>query len=166
MGKDKKSMQRKREIKTDADIIIIASTTGAANSLNEEYILPHHKLVIDCGFAPMLIDGKMVVDGDVSKSAYSIPQFITPVPGGIGPMEMAVLGERFTNKILVEANLSPLKPWQLIRLDDLTPEDLRQGSYLTKTSLQEVITLEQALEQNVSKSSQFRSQTREDRQEL
>jgi methylenetetrahydrofolate dehydrogenase (NADP+) / methenyltetrahydrofolate cyclohydrolase len=163
---DEKTMKNKGNIKIDTDIIIITSTTGAANSLNEEYILPRHKLVIDCGFAPMLIDGKMVVDGDVSKSAYSIPQFITPVPGGIGPMEMAVLGERFTNKILTEANLSPLKPWQLTRLENLTPEDLRRGNYLTETSLQEIVTLEQSLEKNISKSSQSRSLAPEDRQEL
>jgi len=32
--------------------------------------------------------------GDVDRSAYSIPQNITPVPGGVGPIEMAILAER------------------------------------------------------------------------
>jgi hypothetical protein len=47
--------------------------------------------------------------GDVDRLAYGIAQNITPVPGGTGPMEMAVLAERYIQK-----EYDPnLQPWQL-----------------------------------------------------
>ena len=74
-----------------ADIVV--TVTGVAG-LATPYILPKHRLVVDSGFTP----GETQQDfpkGDVDKSAYSIPQNITPVPGGIGPIEMAILADRF-----------------------------------------------------------------------
>jgi 5,10-methylene-tetrahydrofolate dehydrogenase/methenyl tetrahydrofolate cyclohydrolase len=46
---------------------------------------------VDTGFVPAT-GGKVV--GDVEESARSIPRYITAVPGGTGPIEMAVLMER------------------------------------------------------------------------
>ncbi|WP_411081831.1 bifunctional 5,10-methylenetetrahydrofolate dehydrogenase/5,10-methenyltetrahydrofolate cyclohydrolase [Streptomyces sp. cmx-18-6] len=73
----------------DADIVI--SVTGNPGILTPDHIQPHHRVVIDSGFVPQA-DGS--VRGDVRADAYNIPQNITPVPGGIGPVEMATLMER------------------------------------------------------------------------
>jgi methylenetetrahydrofolate dehydrogenase (NADP+)/methenyltetrahydrofolate cyclohydrolase len=80
----------------DADIII--SVTGQSGILGAEHLRPHHRLVIDTGFVPQ---GDGAVHGDVQAPARSIPQHITPVPGGIGPVEMAVLMERAVRKDVV-----------------------------------------------------------------
>ncbi|MFB2771925.1 tetrahydrofolate dehydrogenase/cyclohydrolase catalytic domain-containing protein [Pelatocladus sp. BLCC-F211] len=72
---------------------IVATVTGVPG-LTTAYVLGQHRLVVDSGFFP----GETKQDlpkGDVDRSAYNIPQNITPVPGGIGPTEMAILAERF-----------------------------------------------------------------------
>lgn len=79
-----------------ADIVV--SATGRPHLLTPDHIRPHHRLVVDSGFMPRA-DGS--VAGDVHPDASSIPQNITPVPGGVGPVEMAVLMERIVRQ---EAN--------------------------------------------------------------
>jgi hypothetical protein len=86
-----------------ADIVV--STAGRPGLLTEEFIKPHHQLVIDCGYAPQVTynaeTGQEEITvrlGDVARSAYGIAQNITPVPGGTGPLEMAVLAERYIQK--------------------------------------------------------------------
>jgi methylenetetrahydrofolate dehydrogenase (NADP+) / methenyltetrahydrofolate cyclohydrolase len=98
----------------DADIIV--SATGTPELITEKHLRRHHRLVVDCGFAPR---GNEVY-GDVKKSAYTIPQHITPVPGGTGPMEMAVLAER-----VIEKELSlKVVPWRLEQKEFLTREQV------------------------------------------
>ncbi|MBD6620670.1 bifunctional 5,10-methylenetetrahydrofolate dehydrogenase/5,10-methenyltetrahydrofolate cyclohydrolase [Komarekiella sp. 'clone 1'] len=70
-----------------ADIVV--SVTGR-QGIFTPYVLPSHRLVVDGGFTPTASG----VAGDVNRSAYRIPQNITPVPGGVGPIEMAILAER------------------------------------------------------------------------
>jgi methylenetetrahydrofolate dehydrogenase (NADP+) / methenyltetrahydrofolate cyclohydrolase len=86
-----------------ADIVV--STAGRPGLLTEEFIKPHHQLVIDCGYAPQVAynaeTGQEEITvrlGDMARSAYGIAQNITPVPGGTGPLEMAVLAERYIQK--------------------------------------------------------------------
>ncbi|MBX7266802.1 bifunctional 5,10-methylenetetrahydrofolate dehydrogenase/5,10-methenyltetrahydrofolate cyclohydrolase [Micromonospora sp. Llam7] len=87
----------------EADIVI--SVTGSPGLLGPQHIRPHHRLVVDSGFVPSPDGG---VAGDISAEATGIPQNITPVPGGIGPVEMAVLVERS-----IRQELQPdLAPWQ------------------------------------------------------
>lgn len=86
----------------EADIVV--SCTGEPELLNERYILPSHRLVVDAGFIPQP-DG--TIKGDVNRSAYDIPQYITPVPGGIGPLQMATLLERL---VMVALDVE-LEPW-------------------------------------------------------
>jgi hypothetical protein len=62
-----------------------------ASGRQKEYLKPEHELVVDTGFIPEK-GGRPV--GDVEESARSIPRYITAVPGGTGPIEMAVLMER------------------------------------------------------------------------
>ena len=101
----------------EADIVI--SAVGQPDILDERHLRPHHRAVIDCGFSP--IDEE--VYGDVKKSAYDIPQNITPVPGGIGPTEMAILAER-----LVQKEVAP----------DLESWSLEKRSYLTRAEVTEI----------------------------
>ncbi|WP_329615736.1 bifunctional 5,10-methylenetetrahydrofolate dehydrogenase/5,10-methenyltetrahydrofolate cyclohydrolase [Streptomyces brevispora] len=79
-----------------ADIVV--SATGQPHLLTPDHIRPHHRLVVDSGFMPRP-DGS--VAGDIHPDASTIPQYITPVPGGVGPVEMAVLMERIVRQ---EAN--------------------------------------------------------------
>jgi 5,10-methylene-tetrahydrofolate dehydrogenase/methenyl tetrahydrofolate cyclohydrolase len=88
----------------DADIVI--STVGQPGILDERHLTPYHRLVVDCGYVPQENGEKL---GDVARSAYRIPQNITPVPNGTGPIEMAVLMER-----IVEQYINPnLERWKL-----------------------------------------------------
>lgn len=90
----------------DADIVI--SVTGAPGILGPEHLRPDHLLVVDSGFVPQP-DGS--IRSDVRGEASAIPQHVTPVPGGIGPVEMAVLLER-----LVRKDADPtLPPWRAVR---------------------------------------------------
>lgn len=73
----------------NSDIII--SCVGKAN-LIPHYILKPHQIGIDIGFN---IDDDLNLVGDFSKESYSILNKITPVPGGMGPLNISVLIERF-----------------------------------------------------------------------
>jgi methylenetetrahydrofolate dehydrogenase (NADP+) / methenyltetrahydrofolate cyclohydrolase len=87
-----------------ADIVI--STVGSPGLLDERHLSPHHRLVVDCGYVPQDDGSKL---GDVAVSARSIPQNITKVPNGTGPMEMAELAER-----IIQKDIDPgLERWQL-----------------------------------------------------
>ncbi|MER6212972.1 tetrahydrofolate dehydrogenase/cyclohydrolase catalytic domain-containing protein [Streptomyces sp. NPDC001674] len=86
-----------------ADIVI--SVTGNPGILGPDHIQPHHRVVIDSGFVPQA-DGSVL--GDIRPEAAGIPQNITPVPGGIGPVEMATLMERVVRQE-VDPNVAPWK---------------------------------------------------------
>ena len=75
---------------------IVVSATGVPELLDERHITPEHRLVVDSGFVP-LADSQIL--GDVNRSAYDIPQNITPVPGGVGPFQMATLMERLVTQV-------------------------------------------------------------------
>lgn len=77
-GKGDTNSQIKQAILV-ADLVV--SATGKANLIQPEYLKPEHKLVIDAGFIPQA-DGTVI--GDLSKKAYDIPQYLAPVPGGVG----------------------------------------------------------------------------------
>ncbi|MBV8996027.1 MAG: bifunctional 5,10-methylenetetrahydrofolate dehydrogenase/5,10-methenyltetrahydrofolate cyclohydrolase [Pseudonocardiales bacterium] len=77
----------------DADMVI--SAVGSPHVLTRDHLRTHHRLVVDAGFSPR---GGGVVFGDVHPNARAIPQYLTPVPGGVGPVEMAVLMERIVRQ--------------------------------------------------------------------
>ncbi len=88
----------------EADIVV--SATGRPGLLGAEQLRPHHRLVVDAGFSPQRGGSPL---GDIDRAAYAVPQYVTPVPGGVGPVEMAVLMER-----LIRKDLDPQLPaWQL-----------------------------------------------------
>ena len=70
----------------DADILIVA--VGKENFINSE-VVGKGAVVIDVGINRNS-DGKLV--GDVNFDAVSnLAKCITPVPGGVGPMTIAIL---------------------------------------------------------------------------
>ncbi|MEU8030697.1 bifunctional 5,10-methylenetetrahydrofolate dehydrogenase/5,10-methenyltetrahydrofolate cyclohydrolase [Streptomyces sp. NPDC049099] len=102
----------------EADIVV--SATGQPHILTPDHIRPHHRLVVDSGFMPRP-DGS--VAGDVRPDAATVPQYVTPVPGGVGPVEMAVLMDRIVRQ---EADAG-LKPWQLPQVPYLTRHQVDTG---------------------------------------
>lgn len=72
------------KITLDADIVI--SATGSPALIKEEMI-KDGVVMIDAGTAEE--NGQMV--GDVDKNAYDKASYYTPVPGGIGPVTVAML---------------------------------------------------------------------------
>jgi methylenetetrahydrofolate dehydrogenase (NADP+) / methenyltetrahydrofolate cyclohydrolase len=71
-----------------ADILI--SATGKPGIINSNWI-PHGAIVIDVGFS-RLSNGK--ISGDIDyETAKERASWITPVPGGVGPMTVATLLE-------------------------------------------------------------------------
>jgi methylenetetrahydrofolate dehydrogenase (NADP+) / methenyltetrahydrofolate cyclohydrolase len=126
-----KSSGKIEDIKRN-DIVIIISATGAGNILGKELIKkikPY--LVVDSTFTTKqeMVNGVLTdkVVGDLEEDARLFCQFFTPVPGGIGPMEMAVLAERF---LITQFPGLQIESWQLKPLYELTDEDLAQNSYL------------------------------------
>ena len=72
-------------LSSGADIIISAS--GSPKSVKPE-IVKEGAAVVDAGFS--LVDGK--ITGDVDFDSVSVKSsFITPVPGGVGPVSVAEL---------------------------------------------------------------------------
>ena len=110
-----------KESVLSADLVV--SATGKANLIQSDHLKTSHKLVVDAGFIPQA-DGTVL--GDIGKNAYDIPEYLTPVPGGVGPTQMAVLLER----IMSVAQVS-IQPWNYHRdvLEPLKAEKAAKISY-------------------------------------
>ena len=72
------------KITKTADILI--SAVGVSNVIKKNMV-KKNAVVVDVGISKS--DGK--VYGDVAKDVESVASFITPVPGGVGPMSIATL---------------------------------------------------------------------------
>ena len=68
----------------EADVIVAA--VGRANTVTREMVAPG-ATVVDVGINR--VDGKVV--GDVSEEVREVAGLVTPVPGGVGPMTIAML---------------------------------------------------------------------------
>jgi methylenetetrahydrofolate dehydrogenase (NADP+)/methenyltetrahydrofolate cyclohydrolase len=72
-----------------ADIIVVA--TGVPKLLTADHIKPG-AIIIDVGSTRVINpDGTSVFVGDVDSSVLGKAGYITPVPGGVGPMTVAML---------------------------------------------------------------------------
>jgi methylenetetrahydrofolate dehydrogenase (NADP+) / methenyltetrahydrofolate cyclohydrolase len=92
-----------------ADIIV--SATGVPGIIDQRHLTNEQLLVVDGGYFP---HGNEKL-GDVKRDAVLIPQNYTPVPGGVGPIEIAILMER-----VIRQNIDPdVKSW---KLEDYIPE--------------------------------------------
>jgi methylenetetrahydrofolate dehydrogenase (NADP+)/methenyltetrahydrofolate cyclohydrolase len=78
--------QNLKDICKDADILV--SSIGRAEYINSEYV-KNGSVVIDVG-TNRNSEGKLVGDVDFN-SVKDIAGYITPVPGGVGPMTIACL---------------------------------------------------------------------------
>ncbi|MFD4412476.1 tetrahydrofolate dehydrogenase/cyclohydrolase catalytic domain-containing protein [Streptomyces sp. NPDC058475] len=101
------------DLRRAADADVVVSTAGSAHLLTSQHIRPHHRVVVDSGFSPRA-DG--TVAGDIHPQAAALPQNITPVPGGVGPIEMAVLMERIVRQVADPG----LRPWSFPKTPYLT----------------------------------------------
>ncbi len=79
--------QNLSQITSQADILI--SAVGKSNSFGKEYI-KKNAVVIDVGFGIDPNTGKVSGDFDF-ESIKDVASFISPVPGGVGPMTIASL---------------------------------------------------------------------------
>ena len=70
----------------EADILVAA--VGSAHIVGPEWVKPG-AFVVDVGISR--VDGKL--EGDVSPEVSEIAGWVTPVPGGVGPMTIAMLME-------------------------------------------------------------------------
>lgn len=82
------------EFTKNADIVIVAA--GSPELLKKDMVRPG-TTIIDVGFT--LVDGK--IRGDADFEALEPTCLITPVPGGVGPMTVAMLME---NTFIVAKN--------------------------------------------------------------
>lgn len=73
-----------KDITKQADILVAA--VGKANFITPDMVKPG-AVVIDVGMNR--VDGKLY--GDVASEVMSVAGYITPVPGGVGPMTIAML---------------------------------------------------------------------------
>jgi methylenetetrahydrofolate dehydrogenase (NADP+) / methenyltetrahydrofolate cyclohydrolase len=105
------------------DASIIVSATGVAEILDERHINSEHRLVVDAGFVPTSHRGIL---GDVNRSAYDLPQSISPVPGGIGSMQMATLLER-----AIQVLGGRIEPWTFV-----TPEQRVYALQILPTAIE------------------------------
>ena len=108
---------------------IVVSATGKPELLDEQHITPEHRLVVDAGFIPQANSKPL---GDVNRSAYDIPQNIAPVPGGVGPFQMATLMERL---VAVTCDKG-FKPWT-IQAPETTPSI--KGDQLTPSNIETIL---------------------------
>ena len=88
------------EIARQGDILVVA--IGRANMIDGSYVKPG-AVVIDVGMN-RLDNGKLAGDVDY-ESAKEIAGFITPVPGGVGPMTITMLMQ---NTLLASKRLNGL----------------------------------------------------------
>lgn len=77
----------------EADIVV--SATGQPELLTEEHLTINHRAIIDIGCTPVMVKQfEFRIIGDVKQSIYPSVRYITPVPGGMGPLSIATLLER------------------------------------------------------------------------
>lgn len=78
-----------KKICKNADILIVA--IGKPRFIDETYI-KEGAVVIDVGIHSQLVDGKKIICGDVDFDKVAPhTSYITPVPGGVGPMTINML---------------------------------------------------------------------------
>ena len=82
-----------------ADILV--SATGAVDLVKKEMV-KEGAVVIDVGISELLREGKFRVVGDVDEEVVGKTSFLTPVPGGVGPVTVACL---FENLLQAAGNL-------------------------------------------------------------
>jgi methylenetetrahydrofolate dehydrogenase (NADP+)/methenyltetrahydrofolate cyclohydrolase len=71
-----------------ADLVVLAA--GQAGFLRPEMVRPG-AIVIDVGTNEVVRDGKRTLVGDADPAVAAVAGFLTPCPGGVGPVTVAML---------------------------------------------------------------------------
>ncbi|AWB09956.1 methylenetetrahydrofolate dehydrogenase (NADP+) / methenyltetrahydrofolate cyclohydrolase [Thermodesulfobium acidiphilum] len=88
-----------KNICKEADILIVA--TGKAKMVNREYV-KKGAVVVDVGISR--VDGKIVGDVDFDD-VFDVAGYLTPVPGGVGPLTIMSLMENVINAASIQAGI-------------------------------------------------------------
>ncbi|KAK6197857.1 mitochondrial C1 tetrahydrofolate synthase precursor [Scheffersomyces amazonensis] len=110
------------QIVKQADIVVAA--VGIPEYVKADWIKPG-AIVIDVGINykddPTAKNGKRLV-GDVDyESVSKVAGFVTPVPGGVGPMTVAMLCSNVYDAAIIQANKAHKHTFQPLPLDLQTP---------------------------------------------
>lgn len=71
-----------------ADVIIAAA--GCPNLITKD-MLKQGVVIIDASINRIIVDGKHLIVGDSHDNVHEIASFLTPVPGGVGPVAVVTL---------------------------------------------------------------------------
>lgn len=76
------------ELVSQADVIVAAA--GVAGIVSADMVKPG-AVVLDVGVSRVMVGGKAKVVGDVAEDVWGVAGFVSPNPGGVGPMTRALL---------------------------------------------------------------------------
>ena len=73
---------------SQADVIVAAA--GVAGMVSSDMVKPG-AVVLDVGVSRKVVGGKARVVGDVAEDVWKVAGYVSPNPGGVGPMTRALL---------------------------------------------------------------------------
>ena len=76
------------ELVSQADVVVAAA--GVAGMVSSDMVKPG-AVVLDVGVSRKVVGGKARVVGDVADDVWKVAGFVSPNPGGVGPMTRALL---------------------------------------------------------------------------
>ena len=76
------------ELVSQADVIVAAA--GVAGMVRADMVKPG-AVVLDVGVSRKVVGGKARVVGDVAEDVWKVAGYVSPNPGGVGPMTRALL---------------------------------------------------------------------------
>jgi methylenetetrahydrofolate dehydrogenase (NADP+)/methenyltetrahydrofolate cyclohydrolase len=76
------------ELVSRADVVVAAA--GVSRMVTADMVKPG-AVVLDVGVSREIVDGRSVVVGDVDESVWDVAGYVSPNPGGVGPMTRALL---------------------------------------------------------------------------
>jgi len=76
------------ELVSQADVVVAAA--GVAGMVSADMVKPG-AVVLDVGVSRKVVGGKARVVGDVADDVWKVAGFVSPNPGGVGPMTRALL---------------------------------------------------------------------------
>ena len=76
------------ELVSQADVVVAAG--GVAGMVSADMVKPG-AVVLDVGVSRKVVGGKARVVGDVADDVWKVAGFVSPNPGGVGPMTRALL---------------------------------------------------------------------------
>lgn len=100
---------------TIADTQILISAVGRGAVIQKELLGKRKELLIDVGYHYDESSGRGF--GDFDPACYERADYYTPVPGGVGPLQVLTLAERAVQRICA----IPYQPWALTLHSDQGP---------------------------------------------